>query len=403
MQKSAVGYKRFVRFVPVHTKISGVSYNKFKPGIMKGKRMEVMPTISLCMIVRNEENNIRRCLESAARFVDEIVIADTGSTDQTKRICREFGVRLFDFKWTNDFAKVRNFCLEKTLCNWILWLDADEELQMRDFSALQSCLQDKRDDFLAVRMLHFYGHGPADEKRSYTSSAFRLFRNGAGIRYTGKIHEQLTPGTASTIPHMEPNRYMRILHYGYMENALNSKTGRNIGLLLEEKEKQPDNAWLDYHLAAEYYRLKEYIKAFQYVNTAIVRFLGKGVFPPSLAYRLKYDILITTGSFQKASWGIEKAIALYPDYVDLYFFKGMMQLALENYEKAEQTFAYCLVLGETNPEYMILSGTGSFSALYQLGLCYEKQAKYEQANEAYSQALALYKDFEAAKKRLSGL
>ncbi len=362
-----------------------------------------MATISLCMIVRNEEDHIRRCLESAGRLVDEIVIVDTGSADGTKRIAGEFGAHLYDFEWTNDYAQARNFSLEKASCDWILWLDADEELQIHDFPALQSCLQNKQDDFLAVRMLHFYGQHPADERRSHVCSAFRLFRNRAGIRFMGKIHEQLTAGATATPPRIESNRFMRILHYGYMENEQKRKVSRNISLLLENQGIEPDNAWLDYHLAAEYYCSRDYIKAFQFVNTAIIRFLEKGVLPPPLAYKLKYDILIATGNFAAAYPGIEKAIELYPDYVDLYFYKGRVQFAFKEYEKAARTFSYCLILGEANPEYLILSGAGSFFALHYLGLCYQMQQKYELAVGSYRQAIALYPDFKPARQRLEQL
>lgn len=362
-----------------------------------------MPTVSLCMIVRNEERSIRRCLESAVPFVDEIVIADTGSIDGTKQICAKYGARLSDFEWADDFAAARNFCLEKASCDWILWLDADEELQVFDFPALRSCLEDRREDFLSVRMLHFYGPEPADGTRSYLSCSFRLFRNGSGIRYAGRIHERLTAGASGAIPQLDPNRYMRILHYGYMESALNNKSNRNIGLLLKEKEGGPDDAWLDYHLAAEYHRLRDYDRALRSINRAIIGFLGKGLLPPPLAYRLKYDVLTAASRLREAYPGIVKAVALYPDYVDLHYFKGLAQFAIAEYERAAETFSYCLVLGDTNPNYLILSGVADFLPLYYMGLCYENMQKYAEAAEAYRQATAFHPGFDPAGQRLSAL
>lgn len=362
-----------------------------------------MPDISLCMIVRDEERSIGRCLESAARIADEMIIVDTGSRDHTRKICGEFGARLFDFKWTHNFAAARNFGLEKASCGWILWLDADEELQVYDLPALKAFLRDYQKDLAPVRMLHFYGPVPADAQRSHVCSAFRLFRNGAGIRFTGKIHERLVPGADEPVPPMEATRLLRILHYGYMDDELENKNYRNIDLLLREREALPGDAWLDYHLAAEYYRLADYEKACQFVNTAIIRFLKKGILPPSLSYKLKYDILVATGNFTAAYPGIEKAIELYPDYVDLHFYKGLIQFEAGEYEKAGLTFQHCLILGEGNPEYLILSGSGGFLSLYHLGLCYEKLHKHEQAAEAYRQAVLLSPDFEPAGQRLEAL
>lgn len=348
-----------------------------------------MSAISLCMIVRNEELNIRRCLDSVKNYVDEMVIVDTGSADRTKAVCSEYGARIFDFEWKNDFAAARNFSLEKARGDWILWLDADEVADMADFSSLRVYLDNSEDSLILVPMLHFYGKEPADEKHAYFSSAVRLMRKSTGIRFVGKIHEGLDLNAFGLSLPTEANRFLRILHYGYMESALKRKSRRNLDLLLGEKSEQPGNAWLDYHLAAEYYQIEKYADAFQSANLAILGFLRKNTLPPPVLYKLKYDLLITTENYEAAYPGIEKAVVLYPDYVDLHFYKGIVQYARCAYEKAEETFSYCLALGESNPKYLILAGTGSFFSFYFLGLCYKKQGKAEQSEEAFRQAQSL--------------
>ncbi|MER2072437.1 MAG: glycosyltransferase family 2 protein, partial [Psychrobacillus sp.] len=85
-----------------------------------------MITISLCMIVKNEEEVIGRCLASVKDIVDEINIVDTGSTDQTKEIVKQYTNRIFDFKWIDDFAAARNYSFEQATKEYILWLDADD-------------------------------------------------------------------------------------------------------------------------------------------------------------------------------------------------------------------------------------------------------------------------------------
>ena len=87
-----------------------------------------MITISLCMIVKNEENVIDRCLSSLADIVDEIIIADTGSTDSTKSIVSKYTDKIYDFKWTGDFSEARNFVASKASCEYIYTADADEFL-----------------------------------------------------------------------------------------------------------------------------------------------------------------------------------------------------------------------------------------------------------------------------------
>lgn len=98
--------------------------------------------LTLCMIVKNEERYISRCLSSVQDIVDEIVIADTGSQDNTKDICKSFQARVFDFEWENDFAKARNYALQHAEGDWILMLDADEELDQETGRFLTSLLHD---------------------------------------------------------------------------------------------------------------------------------------------------------------------------------------------------------------------------------------------------------------------
>lgn len=87
-----------------------------------------MATISLCMIVKNEERILKRCLDSIADLMDEVIIVDTGSTDATKSIAAEYGARLFDFEWVDDFSAARNFAFSKAACDYIYSADADEVL-----------------------------------------------------------------------------------------------------------------------------------------------------------------------------------------------------------------------------------------------------------------------------------
>src|SRR5690348_3827247 len=88
-------------------------------------------TISLCMIVKNEEKYLERCLKSVEGVVDEIIIVDTGSTDQTTEIAEKFGAKILRYQWNDDFSSARNYSLKNAKCDWILILDADEELDIQ--------------------------------------------------------------------------------------------------------------------------------------------------------------------------------------------------------------------------------------------------------------------------------
>ncbi len=97
-------------------------------------------SLSVCMIVKNEEEQIARCLASLKPVAGEIIIADTGSTDRTIDICRAFGAQVHDFTWTNDFSEARNFSMSKATGQWVLIHDADEVISPRDYGKLRAIL-----------------------------------------------------------------------------------------------------------------------------------------------------------------------------------------------------------------------------------------------------------------------
>ena len=191
-----------------------------------------MPQISLCMIVRDEEPSIARCLQSAGQLADELILVDTGSGDATPRIGREMGAQVFPFPWGGDFAAARNFSLEKARGAWILWLDADEELIVTDRASLLSQMQGTGAQGLSVPMRHFYGAQPPCEQQVHFSSAIRLFRGDAGLTFQGRVHERLRPADGETSGWKPPRACASTIRvYGAGPGP---KCARNLALLLKE-------------------------------------------------------------------------------------------------------------------------------------------------------------------------
>ncbi|MCD7034068.1 glycosyltransferase [Metabacillus sp. GX 13764] len=149
-----------------------------------------MVTISLCMIVKNEEDSLGRCLESVRDIADEINIIDTGSTDKTKEIAGKYTKRIFDFKWVDDFAKARNFAFTKATKEYILWLDADDvflESDREKFKKLKKTLDPAYDSVTMEYHLAFDDHG------NVTSSLRRnrLVKRNRQFQWIGAVHEYL--------------------------------------------------------------------------------------------------------------------------------------------------------------------------------------------------------------------
>ncbi|HZK53658.1 MAG TPA: glycosyltransferase [Desulfosporosinus sp.] len=357
--------------------------------------------LSLTMIVKNEENCISRCLDSVKNLVDEIVIVDTGSTDKTIEICRSHRAQVFSYPWNNNFAEARNFGLNKVTGEWVLWLDADEQIAPENSNQLIKSSLFHDYDALSVPLINFFGDS-VDLDNVAQIAQPRFFRNHMGFQFENKIHEWLNISSAydqERVGFLD----LKIYHYGYMNSTVEDKQkfNRNVNLLLQELEEEKDHAWTHYYLATEYYRTKDFKKAFEHVNKSIRMFLDGGFIPPpSMLYSLKYSILIETGSLEGSWPSIKSAVTMFPDYVDLKFYMGVILYHKKMYQEAIACFEECLELGESNLNYLCLKGLGSFRAWFFKGLCFEELKREEEAILAYLKAVMLSNSFTPASEAL---
>lgn len=178
-----------------------------------------MKTISLCMIVKNEEAVLDTCLNSIKDLVDEIIIVDTGSTDKTKEIAKKYTDKIYDFKWVDDFSKARNYSFSKATKDYIMWLDADDYLPKEEkpkFKKLKESLDGKVDMYT---MIYIYSQDQ-NGLPTYIQRKYRLLKRENNYQWESPIHEFINPkgkivGTDITIIHNkvhvnDPNRNMRI-------------------------------------------------------------------------------------------------------------------------------------------------------------------------------------------------
>ncbi|HML34226.1 glycosyltransferase family 2 protein [Sporomusa sphaeroides] len=224
--------------------------------------------ISACMIAKNEEKVIARCIESYREAVDEIIVVDTGSTDQTVAIAQSLGAKVFYFQWIDDFSAAKNYALSKAKGDWIVFLDADEYFANGTGSNLRSFLQklDKAFDGVACRMLNL------DEVSGKITSEIihiRIFKNDKRLSYTNPIHEELACRRkgAQLQVHMADRRKLIIHHTGYSDNISQEKARRNLALLLKQlNDDIASEPKYYYYIADTYFSLHEWDKVIRYIR-----------------------------------------------------------------------------------------------------------------------------------------
>ncbi len=199
-------------------------------------------SVTALLIVKDEERNLRSCLESICGSVDEIAVVDTGSEDGTVDIARDFGARVLHFRWTGDFAAARNFAIMSCATQWALYIDADERISASSRLPFRHIIQR---EWLAADIL-------LRPKTNYTRYRLaRLFRIDPQIRFTGAIHETILPSIEKMTgrPAAETVKLtaIEIDHYGY-EGDLHTKHLRNLPLLERCIDEFPDRVFYWFHL-----------------------------------------------------------------------------------------------------------------------------------------------------------
>lgn len=223
------------------------------------------PFLSLCMIVKNEEDCLQKCLSSVQGLVDEIIVIDTGSTDRTVEIANQYTENIYSFEWVHDFSKARNTSIRHATGKWILILDADEYVDPHFFTALKSYLSEMSTSLVPTGIITpIYNYvGQLNNGKISESAAIRIFSNHPDIGFERPIHEQLVRrGGNIQILHYD----FPIFHTGYTEQVVvqKNKSARNLAIM---NQMNKDNQFLPYDsytLGNEYFMKDDYETALSF-------------------------------------------------------------------------------------------------------------------------------------------
>lgn len=244
--------------------------------------------ISACVIVKNEEKNIAHWLDNMRQIADEIIVVDTGSTDNTLAILQKAGIKPYHFTWCNDFAAAKNYAIQQATGDWIVFLDADEYFDAKSVQCFRSEMaryhRNKKIGAIMCQLVNI----DADNRNKIidTMIQVRIFRNSKDIRYKNPVHEQLETQSGRYI--MQKNFSLQIMHTGYSASIVRAKAERNLPIL-KQKEKiastQQEKGQIYLFLMDAYNCLGDFENVRQYAKKSIeanVVTLGNAIHPYAL-------------------------------------------------------------------------------------------------------------------------
>lgn len=346
--------------------------------------------MTLCMIVKNEENTLPYCLKAIEAYMDEIVIVDTGSTDSTKDIARQYTPKVYDYKWNNNFSEARNFSITKATNEFILVLDADEIIRDINIKEIQRLIDNNPSK--VGRLLRVNEFTRDKNPYRYQERVNRLFSK-KYYQYEGMIHEQLIRIDNNSIDTYQIP--LTIVHSGYEGDieAVKRKSQRNIELLEMALKSNPNDPYLLYQLGKSHYMKKDFELANQYFDKALYFDLD-----PSLEY--VQDMVESYGYSLINSGKYETALQLYGVYqefsksTDFVFLMGLIYMNNSKFDEAIAEFRYATLMKDGK-----MDGVNSYRAFYNLGVIFECMGDNETAKSYYSRC----EEFEPAKKQLQAL
>ncbi len=358
-------------------------------------------TLSVCMIVKNEERFLEDCLKSVRDVADQIVILDTGSTDRTIEIAQSFNAEIHHFTWQNDFSAARNESIQYATGDWILWLDADERLMPESIPELKKLLRPEPKPLAYIVQIH---NLQKDGRNYKLSGAHRLFTNHRGIRFNGRIHEQVVYSLAQ-LKGIEKEANVRLLHLGYGldEASQEAKNKRNRKLLEQMVREEPNNAYAHFTLAQNYGLTGEPAKAIKHYKLAWKLQKFTKAMQASLLNTMA-EAEMTVGKSQDAYRHCKQSIELIPNQVGAYF---LLYKMAEEEKDNEAALKWMQELYIQNGKLQVTAKRISTDVLFdeillvtEMAGLYNKTGQREKALEELRTLLKKYPDSDEIKRNL---
>lgn len=298
--------------------------------------------ISACYIVKNSAAELELSLKSLNKFVDEIIVVDTGSTDTTVSVAEKFGAKIFYEQWHDDFSTPRNVALKNATGDWIIFLDSDEYFSPETAQNVRFAVE-RAQEFNQQGILVFLVNIDVDDGNKIlgTNYVMRIFKNLRDLHYVGKIHEELRAGEnhLSKVTFAPPN-ILTLYHTGYSKSVNQNKAERNLKMLLAELAETNEPQRIYGYLAESYNGLADLANAEKF---ALLDIESNKRNLSLRSYRIMMEILANAPErFNERKNFVEKAVSDFPDLPEFTAELAECYAAQKDFQKAAETMETAL-------------------------------------------------------------
>lgn len=292
-------------------------------------------TLSICMIVRDEEKNLDRCLYSIKPLLDstaELIIVDTGSIDKTIEIAKKYTEKIYFYKWQGNFSAARNYSLSLAEGEYIFLLDADEEIGEKEITKLLKYFKEKYYKLHSTCTLKVKNYTEVSLKEYAVITQPRVFRNSPEFYYSGKVHNQ--PVYELPVYHLP----ILITHYGYImtKDIKDKKFERTANMLKLELQKNPKNIYYRFQLSTSYAMHGDLREALEQTEIYMNSIKEENILDDNYLMHFNNAVIlyISSGQLDRASDICDEGLKIKQDFIDFIYFKVHIYYETEDYENA---------------------------------------------------------------------
>lgn len=349
-------------------------------------------TITLCMIVRNEERVLEECLRSSVPYFDQVIVVDTGSTDRTKEICRAFGVDLRESTWPDSFAEARNESLQGATGDWIMWIDADDTISKECIDCIRAAVRTAPEDVIGmvipVRFVEETGFGTEVDH-------VKVFRNWPDLRWEGRIHEQILPSlrdAARSRGISDGGRIIRlptfVLHSGYDTSIEGQarKRERDAYLLELDLRDRPGHPFVLFNLGMTAHYTDDHAGAVDWLDKSI-----KNSHPSESHVRKAYALMAASyrrlGDAAEAMRRLNEGLLVIPGDPEMNFHLAQIWAEAGAHDRAIEHYTNVLEAEVGNAFTSLDPGILGYKTRHNLALSYLALGRYDAARNQWVAAL----------------